>query len=220
MATYVGLKEFSEIVGCSKANITQCIKRNDSRIVYIKDDNGKILIDSEKSLENWSLGRNIHLKDQKEEKTTSKKENKNKSKKATVYPIEANQNEKIKAIQPSNYQGIAKEDLDINEVKTLEIVANVAKKTMEVEVMRGNLIQKDILDTMLSNLLTTIRTNLEIIPARISSSLAVKFKDKYSLEVSDEDLTVEIRNSLEDDIKKVLIYIVEENNKILAELEK
>ncbi|MCZ9888999.1 hypothetical protein [Brachyspira hyodysenteriae] len=91
---------------------------------------------------------------------------------------------------------------------------------MEVEVMRGNLIQKDILDTMLSNLLTTIRTNLEIIPARISSSLAVKFKDKYSLEVSDEDLTVEIRNSLEDDIKKVLIYIVEENNKILAELEK
>ena len=52
MATYVGLKEFSEIVGCSKANITQCIKRNDSRIVYIKDDNGKILIDLEQILTN------------------------------------------------------------------------------------------------------------------------------------------------------------------------
>ncbi|MCZ9888998.1 hypothetical protein [Brachyspira hyodysenteriae] len=76
MATYVGLKEFSEIVGCSKANITQCIKRNDSRIVYIKDDNGKILIDSEKSLENWSLGRNIHLKDQKKKKLLQKKRTK------------------------------------------------------------------------------------------------------------------------------------------------
>ena len=65
---YLTLKEFSELVGCSKANITQCIKKQDSRIKFITDEKGKKLI-AKSSAENWALSRNIYGKSDKNKKS-------------------------------------------------------------------------------------------------------------------------------------------------------
>ena len=205
MATYVGLKEFSEIVGFSKANITQCIKRNDSRIVYIKDDNGKILIDLEQSKSKWNLSRNIYT-DKLIEKEKSSKEN---IKKAEIETLSDNDNQKISIIN---------DNLDIETAKIHSLTADAVKKSFEYQILRGKLIERKYLELVLPNILSTLRTRSELLPKRLSNAIANLIKNKYEIELPIEDLMIDMRNVLEKDIEDLLNYVVDENRKFFDNL--
>lgn len=205
MATYVGLKEFSEIVGCSKANITQCIKRNDSRIVYIKDDNGKILIDLEQSKTKWNLSRNIYT-DKLIEKEKSSKEN---IKKAEIEPLSDNDNQKISIIN---------DNLDIETAKIHSLTADAVKKSFEYQILRGKLIERKYLELVLPNILSTLRARSELLPKRLSNAIANLIKNKYEVDLPIEDLMIDMRNVLEKDIEDLLNYVVDENRKFFDNL--
>ena len=205
MATYVGLKEFSEIVGCSKANITQCIKRNDSRIVYIKDDNGKILIDWEQSKTKWNLSRNIYT-DKLIEKEKSSKEN---IKKAEIEPLSDNDNQKISIIN---------DNLDIETAKIHSLTADAVKKSFEYQILRGKLIERKYLELVLPNILSTLRARSELLPKRLSNAIANLIKNKYEVDLPIEDLMIDMRNVLEKDIEDLLNYVVDENRKFFDNL--
>lgn len=205
MATYVGLKEFSEIVGCSKANITQCIKRNDSRIVYIKDDNGKILIDLEQSKPKWNLSRNIYT-DKLIKKEKLHKEN---IKKSEIEPLSDNDNQKISIIN---------DNLDIETAKIHSLTADAVKKSFEYQILRGKLIERKYLELVLPNILSTLRTRSELLPKRLSNAIANLIKNKYEIELPIEDLMIDMRNVLEKDIEDLLNYVVDENRKFFDNL--
>ena len=205
MATYVGLKEFSEIVGCSKANITQCIKRNDSRIVYIKDDNGKILIDLEQSKPKWNLSRNIYT-DKLIEKEKSSKEN---IKKVEIEPLSDNDNQKISIIN---------DNLDIETAKIHSLTADAVKKSFEYQILRGKLIERKYLELVLPNILSTLRARSELLPKRLSNAIANLIKNKYEVDLPIEDLMIDMRNVLEKDIEDLLNYVVDENRKFFDNL--
>ena len=205
MATYVGLKEFSEIVGCSKANITQCIKRNDSRIVYIKDDNGKILIDLEQPKTKWNLSRNIYT-DKLIKKEKSSKEN---IKKSEIEPLSDNDNQKISIIN---------DNLDIETAKIHSLTADAVKKSFEYQILRGKLIERKYLELVLPNILSTLRTRSELLPKRLSNAIANLIKNKYEIELPIEDLMIDMRNVLEKDIEDLLNYVVDENRKFFDNL--
>lgn len=205
MATYVGLKEFSEIVGCSKANITQCIKRNDSRIVYIKDDNGKILIDLEQPKTKWNLSRNIYT-DKLIKKEKLHKEN---IKKAEIEPLSDNDNQKISIIN---------DNLDIETAKIHSLTADAVKKSFEYQILRGKLIERKYLELVLPNILSTLRARSELLPKRLSNAIANLIKNKYEVDLPTEDLMIDMRNVLEKDIEDLLNYVVDENRKFFDNL--
>lgn len=205
MATYVGLKEFSEIVGCSKANITQCIKRNDSRIVYIKDDNGKILIDLEQSKPKWNLSRNIYT-DKLIKKEKLHKEN---IKKSEIEPLSDNDNQKISIIN---------DNLDIETAKIHSLTADAVKKSFEYQILRGKLIERKYLELVLPNILSTLRARSELLPKRLSNAIANLIKNKYEVDLPIEDLMIDMRNVLEKDIEDLLNYVVDENRKFFDNL--
>ena len=215
MATYVTPKEFSEIVGCSKANITQCIKRNDSRIVYIKDDNGKILIDLEQSKAKWNLSRNIYTdKLIKKEKSSEKN-----IKKAEIEPLSENDNQKISSfIKSGSKKPVINETLDIETAKIHSLTADAVKKSFEYQILRGKLIERKYLELVLPNILSTLRARSELLPKRLSNAIANLIKNKYEVELPIEDLMIDMRNVLEKDIEDLLNYVVDENRKFFDNL--
>ncbi|WP_028328894.1 hypothetical protein [Brachyspira alvinipulli] len=215
MATYVGLKEFSEIIGCSKANITQCIKRNDSRIVYIRDDNGKILIDLEQSKAKWNLSRNIYTdKLIKKEKSSEKN-----IKKAEIEPLSENDNQKISSfIKSGSKKPVINETLDIETAKIHSLTADAVKKSFEYQILRGKLIERKYLELVLPNILSTLRARSELLPKRLSNAIANLIKNKYEVELPIEDLMIDMRNVLEKDIEDLLNYVVDENRKFFDNL--
>ena len=210
MATYVTPKEFSEIIGCSKANITQCIKRNDSRIVYIRDDNGKILIDLEQSKAKWNLSRNIYTdKLIKKEKSSEKN-----IKKAEIEPLSENDNQKISSfIKSGSKKPVINETLDIETAKIHSLTADAVKKSFEYQILRGKLIERKYLELVLPNILSTLRARSELLPKRLSNAIANLIKNKYEVELPIEDLMIDMRNVLEKDIEDLLNYVVDENRK-------
>ncbi len=205
MATYITPKEFSEIVGCSKANITQCIKRNDSRIVYIKDDNGKILIDLEQSKSKWNLSRNIYTDKLIKKEKSSKKH----IKKAEIEHLSDNDNQKISIIN---------DNLDIETAKIHSLTADAVKKSFEYQILRGKLIERKYLELVLPNILSTLRTRSELLPKRLSNAIANLIKNKYEVDLPIEDLIIDMRNILEKDIEDLLNYLVDENRKFFDNL--
>lgn len=215
MATYVTPKEFSEIIGCSKANITQCIKRNDSRIVYIRDDNGKILIDLEQSKAKWNLSRNIYTdKLIKKEKSSEKN-----IKKAEIEPLSENDNQKISSfIKSGSKKPVINETLDIETAKIHSLTADAVKKSFEYQILRGKLIERKYLELVLPNILSTLRARSELLPKRLSNAIANLIKNKYEVELPIEDLMIDMRNVLEKDIEDLLNYVVDENRKFFDNL--
>lgn len=211
MATYVTPKEFSEIVGCSKANITQCIKRNDSRIVYIKDDNGKILIDLEQSKAKWNLSRNIYT-----DKLIKKEKS---SKKTEIEPLSENDNQKISSfVKSGSKKPVINETLDIETAKIHSLTADAVKKSFEYQILRGKLIERKYLELVLPNILSTLRARSELLPKRLSNAIANIIKNKYEVELPIEDLMIDMRNVLEKDIEDLLNYVVDENRKFFDNL--
>lgn len=207
---YLTLKEFSDLVGCSKANITQCIKKQDSRIKFITDEKGKKLI-AKSSADNWALSRNIYGK-------SDKKSNKSrKTEKAEIQELDINSNEKISIIDKGSHS-ISKGDVDINEARANVLVADAAKKQIEIMLLRGKLIERKSVEAILPSVLISFKTQIDTIPKSVSSKFAEIIRNRLELEVPAEEVTIILREALSSEFMKLEKYLSEQTENAVNQL--
>ncbi|MEI0477280.1 hypothetical protein [Brachyspira pulli] len=206
---YLTLKDFSELVGCSKANITQCIKKQDSRIKFITDDKGKKLI-AKSSADNWALSRNIYGKSDKNKKSK-------KTQKAKIQELDINSDEKISIIDKGSHS-ISKGDVDINEARANVLVADAAKKQIEIMLLRGKLIERKSVEAILPSVLISFKTQIDTIPKSVSSKFAEIIRNRLELEVPTEEVTIILREALSSEFIKLEKYLSEQTENAVNQL--
>ena len=207
---YLTLKEFSELVGCSKANITQCIKKQDSRIKFITDEKGKKLI-AKSSADNWALSRNVYGKTDKTKKT-------NKSKKAEIQKLDITDNEKIGIIDNNEHHSLSIEDMDINIAKANVLVADATKKHIEIMLLRGKLIERKAIEVIFPSVLIAFKGQIDTIPKSVSSKFAEIIRNRLELEVPTEEITIILREALSSEFMKLEKYLSEQTENAINQL--
>ena len=207
---YLTLKDFSELVGCSKANITQCIKKNDSRIKFITDEKGRKLI-LKSSADNWALSRNVYGKTDKNKKT-------NKSKKAEIQKLDITDNEKIGIIDNNEHHSLSIEDMDINIAKANVLVADATKKHIEIMLLRGKLIERKAIEVIFPSVLIAFKGQIDTIPKSVSSKFAEIIRNRLELEVPTEEITIILREALSSEFMKLEKYLSEQTENAINQL--
>lgn len=206
---YLTLKDFSELVGCSKANITQCIKKQDSRIKFITDEKGKKLI-AKSSADNWALSRNIYGKSDKNKKSK-------KTQKAEIQELNTNSNEKISIIDKGSHS-ISKGDVDINEARANVLVADATKKQIEIMLLRGRLIERKAVEAVLPSILIAFKGQIDTIPKSVSSKFSEIIRNRLDLEVPTEEVTIILREALSSEFMKLEKYLSEQAENAINQL--
>lgn len=209
---YLTLKEFSELVGCSKANITQCIKKQDSRIKFITDEKGKKLI-AKSSADNWALSRNIYGKSDKNKKSNKSR----KTEKAEIQELDINSNEKISIIDKVSHS-ISKGDVDINEARANVLVADATKKQIEIMLLRGRLVERKAVEAVLPSILIAFKGQIDTIPKNVSSKFAEIIRSRLELEVPTEEVTIVLREALSSELIKLEKYLSEQAENAINQL--
>lgn len=209
---YLTLKEFSELVGCSKANITQCIKKQDSRIKFITDEKGKKLI-AKSSADNWALSRNIYGKSDKNKKSNKSR----KIEKAEIQELDINSNEKISIIDKGSHS-ISKGDVDINEARANVLVADATKKQIEIMLLRGRLVERKAVEAVLPSILIAFKGQIDTIPKNVSSKFAEIIRSRLELEVPTEEVTIVLREALSSELIKLEKYLSEQAENAINQL--
>lgn len=209
---YLTLKEFSELVGCSKANITQCIKKQDSRIKFITDEKGKKLI-AKSSAENWALSRNIYGKSDKNKKSNKAR----KREKTEIQELDINSNEKISIIDKGSHS-ISKGDVDINEARANVLVADATKKQIEIMLLRGRLVERKAVEAVLPSILIAFKGQIDTIPKNVSSKFAEIIRSRLELEVPTEEVTIVLREALSSELIKLEKYLSEQAENAINQL--
>ncbi|MEI0517334.1 hypothetical protein [Brachyspira murdochii] len=207
---YLTLKDFSQLVGCSKANITQCIKKQDSRIKFITDDKGRKLI-LKSSADNWALSRNVYGKTDKNKKT-------NKSKKSEIQKLDITDNEKIGIIDNNKHHSLSIEDMDINIAKVNVLVADATKKQIEIMLLRGKLIERKVVEAVLPSVLIAFKGQIDTIPKSVSSKFAEIIRNRLELEVPTEEVTIVLREALSSELIKLEKYLSEQAENAINQL--
>ena len=207
---YLTLKDFSQLVGCSKANITQCIKKQDSRIKFITDDKGRKLI-LKSSADNWALSRNVYGKTDKNKKT-------NKSKKAEIQKLDITDNEKIGIIDNNEHHSLSIEDMDINIAKANVLVADATKKHIEIMLLRGKLIERKAIEVIFPSVLIAFKGQIDTIPKSVSSKFAEIIRNRLELEVPTEEITIILREALSSEFMKLEKYLSEQTENAINQL--
>ena len=207
---YLTLKDFSQLVGCSKANITQCIKKQDSRIKFITDEKGRKLI-LKSSADNWALSRNVYGKTDKTKKT-------NKSKKAEIQKLDITDNEKIGIIDNNEHHSLSIEDMDINIAKANVLVADATKKQIEIMLLRGKLIERKVVEAVLPSVLIAFKGQIDTIPKSVSSKFAEIIRNRLELEVPTEEITIILREALSSEFMKLEKYLSEQTENAINQL--
>lgn len=207
---YLTLKDFSQLVGCSKANITQCIKKQDSRIKFITDEKGRKLI-AKSSADNWALSRNVYGKTDKTKKT-------NKSKKAEIQKLDITDNEKIGIIDNNEHHSLSIEDMDINIAKANVLVADATKKQIEIMLLRGKLIERKVVEAVLPSVLIAFKGQIDTIPKSVSSKFAEIIRNRLELEVPTEEITIILREALSSEFMKLEKYLSEQTENAINQL--
>lgn len=207
---YLTLKDFSQLVGCSKANITQCIKKQDSRIKFITDDKGRKLI-LKSSADNWALSRNVYGKTDKTKKT-------NKSKKAEIQKLDITDNEKIGIIDNNEHHSLSIEDMDINIAKANVLVADATKKHIEIMLLRGKLIERKAIEVIFPSVLIAFKGQIDTIPKSVSSKFAEIIRNRLELEVPTEEITIILREALSSEFMKLEKYLSEQTENAINQL--
>ncbi|OEJ15461.1 hypothetical protein BFL38_14325 [Brachyspira hampsonii] len=207
---YLTLKDFSQLVGCSKANITQCIKKQDSRIKFITDEKGRKLI-LKSSADNWALSRNIYGKTDKNKKT-------NKSKKSEIQKLDITDNEKIGIIDNNEHHSLSIEDMDINIAKANFLVADATKKQIEIMLLRGKLIERKVVEAVLPSVLIAFKGQIDTIPKNVSSKFAEIIRSRLELEVPTEEITIILREALSSELIKLEKYLSEQTENAINQL--
>ena len=203
---YLTLKDFSQLVGCSKANITQCIKKQDSRIKFITDEKGRKLI-AKSSADNWALSRNIYGKSNKSKKTE----------KANIKELDINDNEKIGIIDKGSHS-ITKGNVDVNEAKANVLVADATKKQIEIMLLRGKLIERKVVEAVLPSVLIAFKGQIDTIPKSVSSKFAEIIRNRLELEVPTEEITIILREALSSEFMKLEKYLSEQTENAINQL--
>ena len=204
---YLTLKDFSQLVGCSKANITQCIKKQDSRIKFITDEKGRKLI-LKSSADNWALSRNIYGKINKS----------NKSKKSEIQKLDITDNEKIGIIDNNKHHSLSIEDMDINIAKANVLVADATKKQIEIMLLRGKLIERKVVEAVLPSVLIAFKGQIDTIPKSVSSKFAEIIRNRLELEVPTEEITIILREALSSEFMKLEKYLSEQTENAINQL--
>ena len=207
---YLTLKDFSQLVGCSKANITQCIKKQDSRIKFITDEKGRKLI-LKSSADNWALSRNVYGKTDKNKKT-------NKSKKAEIQKLDITDNEKIGIIDNNEHHSLSIEDMDINIAKANVLVADATKKHIEIMLLRGKLIERKAIEVIFPSVLIAFKGQIDTIPKSVSSKFAEIIRNRLELEVPTEEITIILREALSSEFMKLEKYLSEQTENAINQL--
>lgn len=207
---YLTLKDFSQLVGCSKANITQCIKKQDSRIKFITDEKGRKLI-LKSSADNWALSRNVYGKTDKTKKT-------NKSKKSEIQKLDITDNEKIGIIDNNEHHSLSIEDMDINIAKANVLVADATKKQIEIMLLRGKLIERKVVEAVLPSVLIAFKGQIDTIPKSVSSKFAEIIRNRLELEVPTEEITIILREALSSEFMKLEKYLSEQTENAINQL--
>ncbi|WP_300753170.1 hypothetical protein [uncultured Brachyspira sp.] len=207
---YLTLKDFSQLVGCSKANITQCIKKQDSRIKFITDEKGRKLI-AKSSADNWALSRNVYGKTDKNKKT-------NKSKKAEIQKLYITDNEKIGIIDNNEHNSLSIEDMDINIAKANVLVADATKKHIEIMLLRGKLIERKAIEVIFPSVLIAFKGQIDTIPKSVSSKFAEIIRNRLELEVPTEEITIILREALSSEFMKLEKYLSEQTENAINQL--
>lgn len=210
---YLTLKEFSDLVGCSKANITQCIKKQDSRIKFITDEKGKKLI-AKSSADNWALSRNIYGKSDKNKKSNKSR----KTEKAEIQELDINSDEKISIIDNNEHHSLSIEDMDINVARKNSFVADAVKKQLEIMLMRGKLVERKVIEVVFPSVLISFKTQIDNIPQSVSSSFAEIIKNRLELEVPTEEVTIVLREALNVELIKLEKYLSEQTENAIDKL--
>lgn len=203
---YLTLKDFSQLVGCSKANITQCIKKQDSRIKFITDEKGRKLI-AKSSADNWALSRNIYGKSNKSKKTE----------KANIKELDINDNEKIGIIDKGSHS-ITKGNVDVNEARANVLVADATKKQIEIMLLRGKLIERKVVEAVLPSVLIAFKGQIDTIPKSVSSKFAEIIRNRLELEVPTEEITIILREALSSEFMKLEKYLSEQTENAINQL--
>ena len=203
---YLTLKDFSQLVGCSKANITQCIKKQDSRIKFITDEKGRKLI-AKSSADNWALSRNIYGKSNKSKKTE----------KANIKELDINDNEKIGIIDKGSHS-ITKGNVDVNEARANVLVADATKKQIEIMLLRGKLIERKVVEAVLPSVLIAFKGQIDTIPKSVSTKLAEIIRNRLELEVTTADITIILREALSSEFMKLEKYLSEQTENAINQL--
>ena len=203
---YLTLKDFSQLVGCSKANITQCIKKQDSRIKFITDEKGRKLI-AKSSADNWALSRNIYGKSNKSKKTE----------KANIKELDINDNEKIGIIDKGSHS-ITKGNVDVNEARANVLVADATKKQIEIMLLRGKLIERKVVEAVLPSILIAFKGQIDTIPKNVSSKFAEIIRSRLELEVPTEEVTIVLREALSSELIKLEKYLSEQAENAINQL--
>ena len=209
---YLTLKDFSELVGCSKANITQCIKKQDSRIKFITDEKGRKLI-AKSSADNWALSRNIYGKSDKNKKSNKSR----KTEKAQIEKLDINSNEKISIIDKGSHS-ISKGDMDINEARANVLVADATKKQIEIMLLRGRLVERKAVEAVLPSILIAFKGQIDTIPKNVSSKFAEIIRSRLELEVPTEEVTIVLREALSSELIKLEKYLSEQAENAINQL--
>ena len=204
---YLTLKDFSQLVGCSKANITQCIKKQDSRIKFITDEKGRKLI-LKSSADNWALSRNIYGKSNKSKKTE----------KANIKELDINDNEKISIIDNNKHHSLSIEDMDINIAKANVLVADATKKQIEIMLLRGKLIERKVVEAVLPSVLIAFKGQIDTIPKSVSSKFSEIIRNRLELEVPTEEITIILREALSSEFMKLEKYLSEQTENAINQL--
>lgn len=207
---YLTLKNFSQLVGCSKANITQCIKKQDSRIKFIADEKGRKLI-LKSSADNWALSRNIYGKTDKNKKT-------NKSKKSEIQKLDITDNEEIGIIDNNEHNSLSIEDMDINIAKANVLVADATKKHIEIMLLRGKLIERKAIEVVFPSILIAFKGQIDTIPKSVSSKFAEIIRNRLELEVPTEEITIILREALSSEFMKLEKYLSEQTENAINQL--
>ena len=203
---YLTLKDFSQLVGCSKANITQCIKKQDSRIKFITDEKGRKLI-AKSSADNWALSRNIYGQSNKSKKTE----------KANIKELDINDNEKIGIIDKGSHS-ITKGNIDVNEARANVLVADATKKHIEIMLLRGKLIERKVVEAVLPSVLIAFKGQIDTIPKSVSSKFAEIIRNRLELEVPTEEITIILREALSSEFMKLEKYLSEQTENAINQL--
>ena len=108
--------------------------------------------------------------------------------------------------------------MDINEARANVLVADAAKKQIEIMLLRGKLIERKSVEAILPSVLISFKTQIDTIPKSVSSKFAEIIRNRLELEVPTEEVTIILREALSSEFMKLEKYLSEQTENAVNQL--
>lgn len=200
--------EFARIVGVSRQLIFKLTKDDTSKRIQTVKKDGLVLIDKEKSLKLWYENKDLDKDIGRTfasvvNEAKNHLENKNKDKKANI-KNKYSKKEESRTNSKNKEDEYSEKDLTVKELVRLKILADVQKKALELEIMRGDLISKQKVENILPSLLISFSAQIKMLPSRNAEQIASKLKSKYSVNINESEIAEIIRETIEKDVIEMI----------------